>query len=203
MVMEQIAKKRMTVYQINHGNAFSLAKVQSSVLHGTRQNCVRIHFLSPKLVNLHCNQQESYKNKRVATRGKHKISAIMTSIRKRPMAGILVFRAGSSKQKDADIVSISASFGGGEENRTPVRRFRLTAFSERSGGFDIPFSVRPAAGLQIQQLHSAGLLQSLGRPVPYFDDAACSSSRRLRATRSVKPPRERDYRCQLILSSPF
>ena len=35
---------------------------------------------------------------------------------------------------------------GGEESRTPVRRLKLTAFSERSGGFDIPFSVRPVAG---------------------------------------------------------
>ena len=39
-------------------------------------------------------------------------------------------------------------FGGGEENRTPVRRFRTTVFSERRQSFKIPAAGRPLPGFR-------------------------------------------------------
>ena len=41
-------------------------------------------------------------------------------------------------------------YGGGEENRTPVRRFSCMVFSERRQGFDIPSGLRPLPGLGLQ-----------------------------------------------------
>jgi len=40
-------------------------------------------------------------------------------------------------------------FGGGEGNRTPVRRFSFTVFSERSQDIVIPSAARPLTGLQL------------------------------------------------------
>ena len=39
---------------------------------------------------------------------------------------------------------------GGEENRTPVRRFSCMVFSERRQGFDFPSPRRPMPGLWVQ-----------------------------------------------------
>ena len=41
-------------------------------------------------------------------------------------------------------------FGGGEGNRTPVRKHAGLAFSERIHGFGIPLSARPMAGLRLR-----------------------------------------------------
>ena len=46
--------------------------------------------------------------------------------------------------------SFQTNCGGGEGNRTPVRKHAHTVFSERIHGFGIPLAARPMAGLRLR-----------------------------------------------------
>ncbi len=65
-------------------------------------------------VNVHDSKWQLCKNTGLATGEDKKKPVIGSFFRKSLMAGNLYFWVFSSKRKDADIVSISASLGGGE-----------------------------------------------------------------------------------------
>ena len=80
-----------------------------------------------------------------------KSACTLKRIQKRKSLKIPINKDFSGKKEDTDIVSISASFvGGGEGNRTPVRKLADIVFSERSHDFGIPLTERLAAGFRLR-----------------------------------------------------
>ena len=62
------------------------------------------------------------------------------------MSPPLLFTKGKSPVSEME----AGDGGGGEGNRTPVRKHADTAFSERIHGFGIPLTARPMTGLQLR-----------------------------------------------------
>ena len=63
-------------------------------------------------------------------------------------AFLLHIRVNPSRQNRQ--VFVRYCFGGGEGNRTPVRKHADLVFSERIHGFGIPLAARPMAGLPLR-----------------------------------------------------